>query len=131
MHTHDPNEKFGSPILDLAVLQKLANCLGIDARADHLRADGERRLEGDKRAFKIVEFDIYKPASGQCTEMARFKIQCRGDVIERLIEIAHKIVNRGALVPAFGEVGGDFDKPIESFEGGATIAAAHGIDSGL
>jgi hypothetical protein len=51
-------------------------------------------------------------------------IQCCGDVIERLIEIAHKVVNCRALVPAIGKVGGDRDNPIESFEGGAMIAGA-------
>jgi hypothetical protein len=117
--------------LDLAALQKPANCLGIAARADHVRTNGERRLEGDQRALKIVEIDIYKPASGQRAEMARLKFQCCGDVIERLIEVAHKVVNRSALVPAFGKVRGDRDNPVESFEGGAMIAAAHGINSGL
>jgi hypothetical protein len=58
--------------------------------------------------------------------MARLKIQCCGDVIERLIEIAHKVVNCSALVPAFGKVGGDRDNPIESFEGGAPRGNAHG-----
>ena len=78
-----------------------------------------------KRGRRLVDRVVDQAEAGQRAEMARLEIERALDVEHRGAEVAHQIVQGGALVPALGEVGRLLDHPIEALEGDRGTGLRH------
>jgi hypothetical protein len=65
-----------------------------------LRVDFQDLFEGRQGPVEIAELDEDEAAAGQGSEMAGLRFQGRFDVVQRLLEIVQKVVDRGPPIPS-------------------------------
>jgi hypothetical protein len=90
-------------VSDLALPKHLANRVDICARARHLRVDLQDFFKDRHSLLEIAELDEDEATAGQGAEMARLPFQRDRNVLQRLLKIVQKVVDRRTLVPAFGK----------------------------
>jgi hypothetical protein len=91
-------------ISDLLPLQYFLDDLEIVLRASVLRIDREHAFEGVRGGLLALHLDVHQPEAGERADMPGLELQGAVDVGERLLVIAHQVVERRPLVPALGEV---------------------------
>src|SRR6185437_14175337 len=86
------------------------------ARVMVLRVDREIALIRLGGVFHPLELDVDEAHAGDRAERPRLELQRAVDVVERFLVRAHEVIERGAPVPALGEIGPFLDDAVEGLQ---------------
>src|SRR6185437_3537704 len=111
--------------LDRFSLQHRVDHLERVARVAVLWVDREIAAIRGGGVFHPLQLDVDQAHAGDRAEMPWLEFQGAADIVERFLVLAHQVIQRGAPVPAFREVGLFFDDAVEGLKRLRIVALAH------